>query len=402
MAKITKIETLTNSKYSKIIWVKIYDESGEYGIGETSWGPETVETHILTDIAPQIIGENPLNIEKLWVDICKLGITVRPNGAEVRALSAIDIALWDLAGKLTNQPLYQMLGGLFREKIKIYNTCAGYSYGVNRPGTYRNIPGSVDYKPESQYEDQHAFMTDAGKLAESLLEEGVSAMKIWPFDQFSGKTNGQFISSEDIDKGLEPFQKIRDAVGRKMDIMVELHSMWNLPSAKRIAKALEPIEPLWYEDPIPMDNLDALADYKRSTRIPVTASETLTLRWSFRELFEKRAVDICMFDICWVGGISEAKKISTMAEAYQLPIAPHDCVGPITFLSAIHMSLNAPNAMIQETVRAYNNTWYRDIIETMPKIESGYVYPPKGIGIGTIFTEKFIESKDTIIKTVES
>ena len=204
MAKITKIETLTNSKYSKIIWVKIYDESGEYGIGETSWGPETVETHILTDIAPQIIGENPLNIEKLWVDICKLGITVRPNGAEVRALSAIDIALWDLAGKLTNQPLYQMLGGLFREKIKIYNTCAGYSYGVNRPGTYRNIPGSIDYKPESQYEDQHAFMTDAGKLAESLLEEGVSAMKIWPFDQFSGKTNGQFISSEDIDKGLEP------------------------------------------------------------------------------------------------------------------------------------------------------------------------------------------------------
>ena len=105
MAKITKIETLTNSKYAKIIWVKIYDESGEYGIGETSWGPETVETHILTDIAPQIIGENPLNIEKLWVDICKLGITVRPNGAEVRALSAIDIALWDLAGKLTNQPL---------------------------------------------------------------------------------------------------------------------------------------------------------------------------------------------------------------------------------------------------------------------------------------------------------
>ena len=108
MPRITKIETITNSEYAKIIWVVIYDESGEYGIGETSWGPETVQTHILKDIAPTIIGENPMNLEKLWVDICKLGITVRPDGAEVRAISAIDMALWDLVGKLTNQPLYQM------------------------------------------------------------------------------------------------------------------------------------------------------------------------------------------------------------------------------------------------------------------------------------------------------
>tara|TARA_Y100001960_G_scaffold20771_1_gene18210 strand:- start:3132 stop:4337 length:1206 start_codon:yes stop_codon:yes gene_type:complete len=395
MPKITKIDVIRNKNYAKIIWVLIHDESGEFGIGETSWGPDTVETFILKEAAPYLIGQNPMQLEKLWSDICKLGITVRPAGAEIRGLSAIDMALHDLVGKLTQQPLYQLLGGLFRDKIKIYNTCAGYSYGVNRPETYRNIPGDIDHKPEQNYEDQHAFMTDAGKLAKSLLDEGVSAMKIWPFDQFAGKTNGEFISSEDIDKGLEPFQKIRDAVGRKMDIMVELHSMWNLPSAKRIAKALEPIEPLWYEDPIPMDNLDALADFRKFTHIPVTASETLSLRWSFRELFEKKAVDICMFDICWVGGISEAHKISSMAAAHHLPIAPHDCVGPITLLNGIHLSLSAPNAMIQETVRAFNNTWYRDIIETMPKIENGFVYAPEGVGIGTVFTDKFIKSKDT-------
>ncbi|MEC9450963.1 MAG: mandelate racemase/muconate lactonizing enzyme family protein [Chloroflexota bacterium] len=395
MPKITKIDVIRNENYAKIIWVLIHDESGEFGIGETSWGPDTVETFILKEAAPYLIGQNPMQLEKLWSDICKLGITVRPAGAEIRGLSAIDMALHDLVGKLTQQPLYQLLGGLFRDKIKIYNTCAGYSYGVNRPETYRNIPGDIDHKPEQNYEDQHAFMTDAGKLAKSLLDEGVSAMKIWPFDQFAGKTNGEFISSEDIDKGLEPFQKIRDAVGRKMDIMVELHSMWNLPSAKRIAKALEPIEPLWYEDPIPMDNLDALADFRKFTHIPVTASETLSLRWSFRELFEKKAVDICMFDICWVGGISEAHKISSMAAAHHLPIAPHDCVGPITLLNGIHLSLSAPNAMIQETVRAFNNTWYRDIIETMPKIENGFVYAPEGVGIGTVFTDKFIKIKDT-------
>ena len=400
MPKITKIDVIRNENYAKIIWVLIHDESGEFGIGETSWGPDTVETFILKEAAPYLIGQNPMQLEKLWSDICKLGITVRPAGAEIRGLSAIDMALHDLVGKLTQQPLYQLLGGLFRDKIKIYNTCAGYSYGVNRPETYRNIPGDIDHKPEQNYEDQHAFMTDAGKLAKSLLDEGVLAMKIWPFDQFAGKTNGEFISSEDIDKGLEPFQKIRDAVGRKMDIMVELHSMWNLPSAKRIAKALEPIEPLWYEDPIPMDNLDALADFRKFTHIPVTASETLSLRWSFRELFEKKAVDICMFDICWVGGISEAHKISSMAAAHHLPIAPHDCVGPITLLNGIHLSLSAPNAMIQETVRAFNNTWYRDIIETMPKIENGFVYAPEGVGIGTVFTDKFIKSKDTKTNSV--
>jgi L-alanine-DL-glutamate epimerase-like enolase superfamily enzyme len=108
-----------------------------------------------------------------------------------------------------------------------------------------------------------------------------------------------------------------------------------------------------------------------------------------------------MLDISWVGGISEAKRISTMAEAYELPLAPHDCVGPITLLNSIHLSLNAPNAMIQETVRAFNNTWYRDIIETMPKIENGYVYAPEGFGVGTVFTEKFLNSKETVVNTID-
>ena len=167
MPKITKIETIRNKNYAKIIWVVVHDESGEFGIGETSWGPDTVEAFILKEAAGALIGQNPMQLEKLWNDICKLGITVRPAGAEVRGLSAIDMALHDLVGKLTQQPLYQLLGGLFRDKIKIYNTCAGYSYGVNRPETYRNIPGDIDHMPEEKYEDQHAFMTDAGNLAKS-------------------------------------------------------------------------------------------------------------------------------------------------------------------------------------------------------------------------------------------
>jgi L-alanine-DL-glutamate epimerase-like enolase superfamily enzyme len=178
-----------------------------------------------------------------------------------------------------------------------------------------------------------------------------------------------------------------------MDMMVEMHCLWNLPSAIRIARTLEPLDPYWFEDPVPMDNIDSVAQFKNSTHIPTTASETMSTRWAFRELFEKRAVTICMFDISWTGGISEAKRIATLTEAYHLPIAPHDCVGPVTLACSVHLSLNAPNALIQETVRAYNATWYNDIVTTLPRIEGGFAYPPAGIGVGTELKESLLKDK---------
>ena len=218
-------------------------------------------------------------------------------------------------------------------------------------------------------------------------------MKIWPFDQFVEKSNGQFISKEGVEAGAEPFRKIRSKVGNRMDMMVEMHCFWNLPSAIRIAKALEPLDPYWFEDPVPMDNIDSVAQFKNSTHIPTTASETMSTRWAFRELFEKRAVTVCMFDISWTGGISEAKRIATLAEAYHLPIAPHDCVGPVTLMASVHLSLNATNALIQETVRAYTATWYRNIVTTLPRIEGGFAYPPAGFGLGTELSDRLLKDK---------
>lgn len=300
--------------------------------------------------------------------------------------------------KKINQPLYQVLGGLSREKIRIYNTCAGYSYGVNLKGKYK--PGEIDYKPDNPYEDYHAFMTDAGALADDLLSSGITAMKIWPFDKYSVDNNGQFISSTQLEEGTEPFIRIREKVGNKMDIMCEMHSLWNLSSAVRIAKSVEPTKPFWFEDPIPMDNIDALAEFRKSTHIATTASEIVTSRWGFREMFEKQAMSICMFDISWVGGISEAKRIADMAHTYHMPAAPHDCVGPVTLMFSVHLSLSAPNALIQETVRAYNNSWYGDIVESLPIIKNGFAYPPEGYGVGTNFLDGFINHHETkIIKT---
>jgi L-alanine-DL-glutamate epimerase-like enolase superfamily enzyme len=175
-----------------------------------------------------------------------------------------------------------------------------------------------------------------------------------------------------------------------MEIAVELHSRWNLPAVLRIVEALDELRPMWYEDPIRMDNADALAELAAKTRVPITASETLTSRYSFRELLERRAVGIVMLDPGWVGGLSEARRIATMAEAYHRPVAPHDCTGPVVYTAGVHFCLATPNAMIQEGVRAYYNGWYRDVLTELPRVEMGRVAAPSGPGLGTRLQDGFV------------
>jgi L-alanine-DL-glutamate epimerase-like enolase superfamily enzyme len=223
----------------------------------------------------------------------------------------------------------------------------------------------------------------ADELAESLLSEGYQAMKIWPFDQFGPATHGQQISAEEIARGCEPFEKIRKAVGNKIEIALEMHSVWGLPAAQRIARAVEQYDPFWFEDPVRMDNLDALLQFRQSTRISTTASETMSTRWQFREAFEKGALSVVMFDIGWVGGLSEARKIANMAEAYHLPIAPHDCVGPITLMASVHLDYAVPNVFIQEVVRAYLQGVYPNLVTNLPTVANGEIRPPESPGLGT-------------------
>lgn len=391
--KITRIETLRHPFYAKIIWVRVFTDDGRVGLGETSFGPMTVEAWVHEEAAPYLLGNDATQLDLHWNRLNGYGGKVTARTSDMSGLSAVDMALWDLFAQRAGVPLYEALGGLSRPAIRVYNTCAGYSYGVNRVGRLK--AGDVDHRPEQRYEDQHAFLTDAGALAEDLLSEGYTAMKIWPFDQVVDKSFGQFISSADLERCAEPFRLIREAVGNRIDVMLEMHSNWNLPSAVRIAKAVEPYQPFWFEDPVPMDNIAALVEFRRSTDVAVTASETVATRWAFREMFEAQAMTICMFDISWVGGISESKRIAAMAEAYHMPIAPHDCVGPVTFVNSVHLSLNAPNALIQETVRAFNASWYRDIVTELPVIENGHALPPEGIGIGTELLQSFLEDPET-------
>ena len=201
-----------------------------------------------------------------------------------------------------------------------------------------------------------------------------------------------------LERDVGRCRPIRDAVGMRIEIAVELHSRWNLQSAMRIAEALEEIKPLWYEDPIRMDNADALAEFARRTRVPTTASETLASRYAFREMLEKDAIGIVMLDPGWVGGISESRKIAALAEAYHRPFAPHDCTGPIAYVVGTHLCQATPNAMIQEGVRAYYLGWYQDVLTELPRVDHGYVAAPGGPGLGTRLRPDFATRPDVTVR----
>jgi len=401
LVKITRVETITTPTYPNLMWLQLHTDDGPIGLGETFFAPAAAAAYIHEIAAPYLLGKDPCEVER-HVYTLSQGMQFRTMGAETRGLSAIDVALWDLFGQSVGLPIYRCLGGPVRERIRIYNTCAGYGYNI-----FKSRPPGSEFaaswgmgEHEGPYEDLIKWQEEgrAGELAQELLDMGITAMKIWPFDQFADATNGQHIAPEQVELGVAPFRQIRDAVGMKMEIAVELHSRWNLQSAIRIAEALEEIKPMWYEDPIRMDNPDALAQFAASTRVPTTASETLTGRFAFRQMLERGAIGVVMFDTGWVGGISEARKVSALAEAYHRPVAPHDCTGPVTYTAGTHLCLATPNAMIQEGVRAYYHGWYEDVLTELPNIERGYVAAPSGPGLGTHLQPGFTDRPDVIVQ----
>lgn len=378
--KITKLETIRVEERPNLLWIQVHTDEGLVGLGETFFGAQAVEAYIHETVAPKVIGRNPLEIDKLSADLVGY-LGFRSSGVETRGNSAFDIALWDLFGKATGQPIAQLLGGFTRQDIRTYNTCAGTEYIKKATGQ-----NTDNYALKSDvadgYDDLNAFMNCADELAVSLLDDNITAMKIWPFDVAAEKTRGQYISSADLKSALEPFDKIRKAVGDKIDIMVEFHLMWQLLPAIEIARALEPYDTFWHEDPIKMDSLSSLKRYGAASKAPIAASETLGSRWAFRDLIETGVAGVFNLDISWCGGLSEARKIASMAEAWHLPIAPHDCTGPVVLCASTHLSLNAPNALVQESVRAFYRTWYRDLVTALPPVENGRITVPPGAGLG--------------------
>ncbi len=361
--KITAIETLHLSRGITVhagpiqwLWVLVHTDAGLTGLGETYPHPEAEKAIIHRSLAPVLLGRDPLSIDRLWADMFQAISYSGWAGAEMRAISAIDIALWDLAGKAAGAPVYQLLGGASRESIRTYNTCY----------------------------DRVDFMTEPVRLARELLESGIRAMKIWPFDGVAHETGGQYITPDQMRRGIEPLRLIREEFGDSMDVALEFHGYWNLPCAIRIAEAVTPYSPMWLEEMLPQDNMVAYKLLAKATKVPLCLSERLMTRWGFRELLENGAAGIIMPDMCWCGGISEAKKIAMMAETYYLPIAPHNCGGPVLHFATAHLAANLTNLSIMETVRRHYLEEYRGILTNELPLEGGSLPLPSGPGLGIL------------------
>ena len=393
--KITALETLRLEEFGNIVFVRLHTDEGVVGLGETFMGPKAVEAYLHETVAPKVLGRDPLQIEAINADLSRFYLGWSSAGAETRGNSAMDIALWDLFGKAHGKPICDMLGGRSRDKIRVYNTCAGYKY--IRDSSAQSVANWHVGEQGGPYEDLEGFLHRADEVALSLLEQGITGMKIWPFDIAAERTNGFDISPQELNTALEPFRKIRKAVGDKMDIMVEFHSLWSLPMAKKLAERLAEFDTYWHEDPFRLDNVGDIKDYARHSKAWVCASETLSYTHAFREYLETGAAGVAMLDLSWCGGLSEARKIAALAEARHVPVAPHDCTGPVVYMASCQFSMHARNALIQESVRAFYTGWYKELVTTLPKVENGEVTIDfSAPGLGTELLPDLHKRKDAV------
>jgi galactonate dehydratase len=399
--QITEIETIYVDEFPNLLWVQVHTDEGLVGLGETFFGAEAVEAHIHEYIAPYLIGKSALDIERHSHRMT--GYAGRGgSGAEMRATSAVDIALWDIWGQSCNQPIYQMLGGASRDKVRVYNTCAGYKYVRKAAAQITANFGIKSATAEGPYEDLDGFMNTADELAQSLLDMGINGMKIWPFDFAAEASDGNYISDEDLKTALIPFEKIRNAVGDRMEIMCELHSLWNVPTAKRIVHALEDFNLTWIEDPVRMDHQGNVGQIAAVTDTPIAVGELLGGRAQYRDLIEKADVGLVIMDIVWGGGLTEARKVASYCDTHSLPFTGHDCTGPVALAASTHMALHAPNTFIQEMVRAFYYGWYQDFVTELPPVEDGFIRAPSGPGLGMKLQPDVFKRSDVRIRKTGS
>ncbi len=368
--KITAIETVRTETVPNLVLLLVETDDGLTGLGETYFGATAVESYLHGPAAEYLLGQDPARVNE-HAGRLRAYVGSSGTGTEMRANSAIDLALWDLRGRVLGAPLCDLMGGRAWESIWAYNTCAGPSY-MSR-SSRQEIAGWGANEVLGAYEDLTAFLKYPADLARSLLSEGIRGMKIWPFDSASEASNGQRLSLSDLDKAIEPFRQVRDAVGNSMELLVELHGLWNMSSARRILSALEEVGPFWVEDPFPPDDVEALTALRRATPLVIAGGETLGGAAAFSRLIVSGAVDIVIADLAWSGGLSTATEVATLAKSHRLGVAPHDCTGPVAFACSVQYSLAMPNAVAQEMVRAFYHGWYGDLVSGLPSLKDGHI-----------------------------
>lgn len=393
--KIEALETLRLTGHPNLLWVRVHTTDGLTGLGETYFGAGPCEADVHDRIAPILLGQDARRIEFLNMEMQPY-VGFSGSGAEIRAVSAVDVALWDIAGKAASKPLCDLLGGRTRNKIQVYNTCAGPNYVSKTAAVRPDNFGTEKSENEDQYDDLNEFLNNPEDLASSLMEMDIYSMKIWPLDLAAGAVDGIDISTADLKKGIEPFEKIRKAHGDKMRLKAELHGLWSLNAAKKIASALEPFDMDWIEDPIWMDRTWELAELEGATYAPLAGGETLASLGQFKSLIDDGNIGTPIMDVTWAGGVSAARKIAGLAEARSRPIAFHDCSGPVTLAVSTHLALSLRNVREQEIARGFYYNWYQDFVDNLPPIEKGMISVPDGAGLGLDLVPELFGRVDAI------
>ncbi|MFO1540446.1 MAG: mandelate racemase/muconate lactonizing enzyme family protein [Chloroflexota bacterium] len=397
--RITELSTHRTPLQPNVCLLTLRTDDGRTGLGETFWGADAVEAYLHGTAAPLLAHVEDATPAAVQVAL-RPYVGYASSGAETRGIGAIDIALWDLLGQAAGRSVARLLGGPLAPRLRVYNTCAGYAYVAreDRQATDNwGIPATA--AADRPYEDLAAFMERPAELARSLLAEGYTAMKVWPFDPAAEATRGGDLPYAALREGMRVLEAIRGAVGDAMDILVELHGLWSVKGAVTLLRELETIRPWWVEDPIRPDAPEAYRMLRERTSVPIAAGETLTGRRGFKPLLDAGALDVAIVDVGWTGGISEAVKVAALADTYGVGFAPHDCTGPVSFAVTTQVAAAQPNAVIAETVRAFTSDWYRRIADGVPEVRDGHVTIGEAPGLGVRLRDDFLARPDTQTRT---
>ena len=375
--RIVALETLHPGIQPNVTIIVLHSEDGAMGLGETFFTPSAVEAYLHDVVAPALFALDWVTPERAAKHLAPY-VGYQGGGVETRALGAVDLALWDLLGQRAQLPVVALLGGPAQSSVPVYNTCAGTRYVAN---SSRQEPGNWGLESRTSLDDLDGFLNRPAALARELESEGIGGMKVWPFDLGAERTGGVDIAADDLARGVAVVEAIRTA-SPTMNVLIELHGLWSVRAAEKICGAVAPYQPYWVEDPIRPDAVDALATLARNVDVRIATGETVVGRRGFLPLLERGAAGVVTPDVQWTGGLTEARKIAALADTFAVPVAPHDCTGPVTFAACVHLVASQPNGLIQETVRAFLRTWYRELVEGLPEIRDGRIAPTSEPGLG--------------------
>ncbi|MBI4219804.1 MAG: mandelate racemase/muconate lactonizing enzyme family protein [Chloroflexi bacterium] len=366
--KITGLKVF-HCKGSRYPWVfiKLSTDAGITGIGQASSGPgSTMVAAAAQRLEPWLVGEDPTRIDYLWNKLFVNFSSVGNRGFASALISAVDIALWDIRGKQLKLPVYELLGGKFRDRLVLYSN--GWFQGCETPA-------------------------DFARNAKVEVEKGHTAMKLDPFMRFIDRSeprqHGGGMTPTAEAQGAAIVEAIRKAVGPDIEILIDAHGMYDVPTAVRLARRLEQYNIGWFEEPVPPENHDALRLVREQVATPICVGERLISRYDFRPILERQLANYLMPDIIRTGGISEMKKIATMAEAYYVPISPHDATGPITMIAGAQVMMSVPNFYRLEI--AYSELpLYNQALTPPLDVRGGYFYVSDRPGLGHELNEKYL------------